>query len=173
MLCSSETIFHPGCSYQYALPLNLCRDWVRITFSRHNALSSTPLRDGTVHFQGEPLGDGVTWDTWTSRMEGKLRAWYADSYTEAGNNELVEFALSRGLMTLHRPSPRTPIPSQRSLLVAFEVAASSARSHKDHISTGFFSWPWISAHHTLEGAVVILFCLLHACTTISQKFGAG
>jgi hypothetical protein len=126
-----------------------------------------------VHFQGESLGDGVTWDMWLALMEGKLRAWYADSCTEAGNNELAEFALSRGLMILHRPSPRTPMPSQQSLLIAFEAAASSARSHKDHIFTGFFRRPWISAHHTLEAAVVLLFCLRHACATISKKFNAG
>lgn len=125
-----------------------------------------------VHFQGEPLGEKVTWDMWTALMEGKLRAWYTDSCAEVGNNELVEFALSRGLMILHRPSPRTPMPSQQSLLIAFEAAASSARSHKDHIFTGFFRRPWISAHHTLEAAVVLLFCLRHACATISNKFNA-
>lgn len=126
-----------------------------------------------VHFQGEDLGNGVTWDAWTASMEEKLRAWYADSCTESGNNELVEFALSRGLMLLHRPSPRNPMPSQQSLLNAFEAAAASARSHKDHIFTGFFRRPWISAHHTLEAAVVLLFCLRHACATISEKFSAG
>lgn len=126
-----------------------------------------------VHFQGESLGDGVTWDVWTANMESKLRAWYADSRTEAGSNELVEFALSRGLMILHRLSPRNPMPSQQSLLNAFEAAAASARSHKDHIFTGFFRRPWISAHHTLEAAVVLLFCLRHACATISLKFSAG
>ncbi|KAF2105969.1 fungal-specific transcription factor domain-containing protein [Lophiotrema nucula] len=126
-----------------------------------------------VHFQGEALGEGVTWEAWVAGMEGKLRGWYEESCTEAGNNELVEFALSRGLMLLHRPSPRTPMPSQQSLLNAFEAAASSARSHKDHILNGFFRRPWISAHHTLESAIVLLFCLRHACATISQKFNAG
>lgn len=126
-----------------------------------------------VHFQGEPLGEGVTWETWTSRMEERLRGWYDESCTKDGNSELVEFALSRGLMILHRPSPRTPMPSQQSLLLAFEAAACSARSHKDHIFSGFLRRPWISAHHMLEGAVVLLFCLRHGCSTISEKFNAG
>ncbi|KAF2661503.1 hypothetical protein K491DRAFT_415721 [Lophiostoma macrostomum CBS 122681] len=126
-----------------------------------------------IHFQGEPLGEGVTWDAWIDMMDGRLRGWYADSCTEAGNNELVEFALSRGLMILHRPSPRMPMPSEESLRIAFESAAASARSHKDHIFTGFFRRPWMSAHHTLEAAVILLFCLRHACDAISRKFTAG
>lgn len=122
-----------------------------------------------VHFQGEPFGNGVTWEEWTLYMEEKLRAWYTDSCKESGNNELVEFALSRRLMILHRPSPRTPMPSQQSLLNAFEAAAASARSHKDHILTGFFRRPWISAHHALEAAVVLLLCLRHACATFHKS----
>ncbi|KAF2000360.1 hypothetical protein P154DRAFT_200874 [Amniculicola lignicola CBS 123094] len=126
-----------------------------------------------VHFQGEPLGGNGIWDVWIAGMETKLRTWYSDSCKETGSNEMVEFALSRGLMILHRPSPRTPLPSQHSLLIAFEAAASSARSHREHIYTGFFRRPWLSAHHTLEAAVILLFCLRHGCSTISSKFNAG
>jgi hypothetical protein len=125
-----------------------------------------------VHFQGEPLGQGETWDSWTARTEERLRAWHYESSTELGNNDSVEFALSRAFMILHRPSPRVPMPSQESLLLAFESASSSAKTHKEHISSGFFRRPWISAHHMLEGAVVLLFCLRHGCATISQKFNA-
>ncbi|KAF2714071.1 hypothetical protein K504DRAFT_530934 [Pleomassaria siparia CBS 279.74] len=126
-----------------------------------------------VHFQGEPLEIGENWESWISKMEQQLRSWYADSCTEAGHNESVDFALSRGLMILHRPSPRMPMPSQNSLLIAFEAAASSAKSHKDHLSNGFLRRPWISAHHMLEGAVVLLFCLRHGCAIISRKFNAA
>ncbi|KAF2641317.1 hypothetical protein P280DRAFT_517520 [Massarina eburnea CBS 473.64] len=54
-----------------------------------------------------------------------------------------------------------------------ESRSTSARSHKDHIFTSFFRRSWISAHHTLEAAVVLLFYLRHACGTILQKFNAG
>jgi hypothetical protein len=62
------------------------------------------------------------------------------------------------------------MPSQRSLLVAFEAAALSARSHREHILSGFFRRPWMSAHHTLETAMVLLFCLRHGQGSIVQKY---
>ncbi|KAK5120745.1 hypothetical protein LTR85_006103 [Meristemomyces frigidus] len=126
-----------------------------------------------VHFQGAPLADGATWEDWLSSIEHKLRSWYEQSLRESGKSDMTEFTLARGLTTLHRPSPRVPIPSQRSLLLAFEAASSSAQSHRDHIQSGFFRRPWLSAHHTLEGAVIVLFCLRHAGDAITQKFSTS
>ncbi|KAF2497398.1 hypothetical protein BU16DRAFT_456433 [Lophium mytilinum] len=123
-----------------------------------------------IHFQGQPLPVGMSWDDWLQNMEKKLQAWYDKSKAEATNSELVEFALARGLTMLHRPSGRTPMPSQRSLLIAFEAAALSARSHREHILSGFFRRPWMSAHHTLETAMVLLFCLRHGQASITQKY---
>lgn len=95
-----------------------------------------------VHFQGQSLPNDISWEDWLSEMEQKLRKWYESTRHEAGNDEMGDFALARGLTILHRPSPRMPLPSDRSLLVAFEAASSSARSHRDHIRAGFFRRPW-------------------------------
>jgi hypothetical protein len=126
-----------------------------------------------IHFQGAELPSGVSWDDWLSTMEHKLRAWYAQSLQHSSQSHTAEFALARGLTILHRPSPRIPIPSQRGLLLAFEAASSAAQSHRDHIQSGFFRRPWLSAHHMLEGAVIVLFCLRHAGDSISKKFNAS
>lgn len=126
-----------------------------------------------VHFQGQSLPNGISWEDWLSEMEQKLRKWYESTRHEAGNDEIGDFALARGLTILHRPSPRMPVPSDRSLLIAFEAAASSARSHRDHIRSGFFRRPWLSAQHTLEAAVVVLFCLRHGRAHISDQFNSA
>jgi hypothetical protein len=126
-----------------------------------------------VHFQGHPLPKGMSWEDWLSKMEHKLRIWYERSRHEASSDELVEFALARGLSILHRPSPKILMPSERSLLVAFEAASSSARSLHEHIQSGFFRRPWLSAHHTLETALIVLFCLRHGCSHIGEKYNAS
>ncbi|KAH8676221.1 fungal-specific transcription factor domain-containing protein [Xylariales sp. PMI_506] len=126
-----------------------------------------------VHFEGEELPGGLDWDSWQNAVEKRLRNWY-DAYPEDnGHHDLAEFAVSRGLMILHRPSPRVPLPSDRSLLIAFEAASSSARIHQEHIRSGVFRRPWLSAHYTLEAAMIVLFCLRHGCLAISQKFDAS
>lgn len=123
-----------------------------------------------VHFQGQSLAQDMSWEDWLSEMERKLRKWYESNRHETGSDDMGDFALARGLTILHRPSPRMPLPSERSLLIAFEAASSSARSHRHHIRTGFFRRPWLAAHHTLEAAVVVLFCLRHGRAYISERF---
>lgn len=136
-----------------------------------------------VHFQREPLPEDCSWDDWVSRMESRLRAWhrlYGGNYDSASSyralshhHEMIEFNMARGLMILHRPSPRAPSPSARSLLIAFESASAAARMHSDHIRAGFFRRPWLSAHHALEAATVVLFCLRHGSTAIAGSFNTS
>ena len=125
-----------------------------------------------VHFQGEPISYEMSWEDWLSSMEQKLRSWNDSCCGDSASQELTEFSLARALTILHRPSPRTPMPSHRSLLIVFEAASSSARCHSDHIQSGFFRRPWLSAHHTLETAMIVLFCLRHGCALISEKYDA-
>jgi Fungal specific transcription factor domain/Fungal Zn(2)-Cys(6) binuclear cluster domain len=122
-----------------------------------------------VHFQGKSLDPGQTWEEWLILMEGRLQAWYED-YNDG--HELTEFTLAHGLTNLHRPSPRIPFPGPRSLMVAFEAACSSARSLRDHITTGFYRRSWLIAHHVLENSMVVLFCLRHGFDAISARFNA-
>ncbi|KAH8892680.1 hypothetical protein GQ53DRAFT_719140 [Thozetella sp. PMI_491] len=123
-----------------------------------------------VHYQREPTPQGLSWEDWLVGMEGRLRVW-ARTYGETPtSDEMIEFAMARGLMILHRPSPRVPIPSQNSLLIAFEAAAAAARIHNEHIQSGFFRRPWLSAHHTFEAATTVLFCLRHGWAAISDRF---
>lgn len=125
-----------------------------------------------VHFQREPIPTDLTWDDWLASMENRLRAW-GRAYSQASSyHEPVEFTMARGLMILHRPSPCVPVPSQRSLLVAFESASTAARIHSEHIRSGFFRRPWLSAHYTLEAATTVLFCLRHGSSTIAERFSA-
>ncbi|KAI1080821.1 fungal-specific transcription factor domain-containing protein [Whalleya microplaca] len=126
-----------------------------------------------VHFQGEDLPEGSEWEQWLISMEQRLRTWYTTYPRDSSHHDLIEFSLARGLMILHRPSPRTPMPSSRSLLRAFEAASSSAKTYREHIQSGFFRRPWLSAHHTLEAAMIVLFCLRHGCSEISEKFTAS
>jgi hypothetical protein len=133
-----------------------------------------------VHFQREPLPNYLSWDEWVAGMENRLRAWhqhYGGSYDSASSfrapshyHEMIEFNMARGLMILHRPSPRAPSPTSRSLLIAFESASAAARMHSEHVRAGFFRRPWLSAHHTLEAATVVLFCLRHGSTAIGEGF---
>lgn len=122
-----------------------------------------------VHFQGKPLDPGQTWEDWLASMERRLRTWYED-YNDG--HELTVFTLNHGLTNLHRPSPRMPQPSSRSLILAFEAACSSAKNLRDHISSGFYRRSWLIAQHVLENSMVVLFCLRHGFDTISSKFNA-
>ena len=122
-----------------------------------------------VHFQNKPLEQGQSWDDWLEYMERHLQAWYED-YNDG--HELTEFTLAHGLTNLHRPSPRVPMPSSRSLMVAFEAACSSAKCLREHIATGFYRRPWLIAHHVLENSMVVLFCLRHGFDAISARFSA-
>ena len=122
-----------------------------------------------VHFQGKPLDPGQSWEEWLILMERRLQAWYEDYHD---GHELTEFTLAHGLTNLHRPSPRVPFPGPRSLMVAFEAACSSAKSLRDHITTGFYRRSWLIAHHVLENSMVVLFCLRHGFDAISARFTA-
>lgn len=122
-----------------------------------------------VHFQGKPLDQGQSWDDWLLYIERRLQAWYED-YNDG--HELTEFTLAHGLCNLHRPSPRVPMPSPRSLMVAFEASCSAAKSLRDHILTGFYRRSWLIAHHCLEDSMIVLFCLRHGFDTISTRFNA-
>lgn len=127
-----------------------------------------------VHFHGEPIPAGLTWEDWLTRMEERLRSWRKPhSQASSSHHENAEFKMARGMMMLHRPSPRVPLPSSRSLLLAFEAAAKSERIHREHIQTGFFRRPWLSAHHTLEAATVVLFCLRHGYDAVTERFSAA
>jgi hypothetical protein len=123
-----------------------------------------------IHFEGGELSGGVTWDEWLRQMGDKLTSWGAIHPDDAQTLEPAEFSLARGMMMLHRPSPRMPIPSDHSLLIAFECAANSARLLRDHIQASFLRQPWLSARYTLEAATIILFCLRHGCASIRAKF---
>lgn len=120
-----------------------------------------------VHFQNKPLAPDQKWEDWLSVMEQRLQKWYEDY---GDSHEQTEFTLTHGLTNLHRPSPRMPMPSPRSLSVAFEAACESAKSLREHISSGFYRRSWLIAHHVLENAMVVLFCLRHGSEIISQKF---
>lgn len=122
-----------------------------------------------VHFQGKSLDPGQTWQDWLDSMERRLRAWY-DDYNDG--HELTDFTLNHGMTNLHRPSPRIPMPSSRSLMVAFEAACSSAKNLREHINMGFYRRSWLIAHHVLENSMVVLFCLRHAFDPITSKFTA-
>ncbi|KAK7413255.1 hypothetical protein QQX98_007843 [Neonectria punicea] len=126
-----------------------------------------------VHFQREPIPPNLTWEDWLASMENRLRSW-GRLYSQASSrHEPIDFSLARGLMILHRPSPRVPLPSQHSLLRAFEAASTAARIYSEHIRAGFFRRPWLSAHYTLEAGTTVLFCLRHACDTITERFTAA
>lgn len=120
-----------------------------------------------VHFQNKPLEPGQSWDDWLRSIEGRLRDWY-DGYSNS--HELTDFTLAHCLATLHRPSPRKPFPAPRSLEIAFEAASASAKALRQHISCGFYRRTWLLAHHTLESAMIVLFCLRHGSETISKRF---
>lgn len=136
-----------------------------------------------VHFQREPLPENGSWEEWVAGMENRLRAWHrhyggtcdsASTYRALSHHhEMIEFNMARGLMILHRPSPRAPAPTSRSLLIAFESASAAARMHSEHVRSGFFRRPWLSAHHALEAATVVLFCLRHGSTAIAESFNAS
>lgn len=62
------------------------------------------------------------------------------------------------------------MPAPKSLLIAFDCACQSARSYRRQIISGVFRRPWLIAHHTLESAFVVLFCLRYNHKTISENF---
>ncbi|KAI1372069.1 fungal-specific transcription factor domain-containing protein [Hypoxylon crocopeplum] len=123
-----------------------------------------------VHFHREPIPPEMTLDEWLARMEERLRSWSKFHSEASSHHESPEFTMARGLMILHRPSPRVPFPSDHSLLVAFEAASTAERIHREHIRAGFFRRPWLSAHYTLEAATVVLFCLRHGYSAITERF---
>ncbi|KUI65953.1 Protein STB5 [Cytospora mali] len=126
-----------------------------------------------VHFQGEPIPAGLAWEDWLASMEERLRSWKKLHNQASSHYENADFKMARGMMMLHRPSPRVPSPSSRSLLLAFEAAATAERIHREHIQAGFFRRPWLSAHHTLEAATVVLFCLRHGYDAVTERFSAA
>lgn len=125
-----------------------------------------------VHFLGEPLPAGRSWDEWLASMEERLHSWKQSESQASSNKDDVEIKMARGMVVLHRPSPRLPLPSSRSLQLAFESASAAERIHREHIRLGFFRRPWLSAHHTLEAATVMLFCLRHGYNAITERFTA-
>ena len=123
-----------------------------------------------VHFQNKPLVPGQSWDDWLEWMEERLHKWYDDYRVGQDRHEQMDFTLAHGMTNLHRPSPRMPMPPQRSLMKAFQFACSSAKSLREHITSGFYRRSWLIAHHVLENAMVVLFCLRHAPGAISARF---
>ncbi|KAJ9639800.1 hypothetical protein H2204_003593 [Knufia peltigerae] len=123
-----------------------------------------------IHFQAEPLPQQFDWDGWLTDMERRLRQWHLQRRSDTKSIESPDFALSRGLMILHRPSPRVPRPSEASLLMSFEAACTAACAYREQIASGSLRRLWISAHYTLEAAMVVLFCLRHGCNSIRTKF---
>lgn len=126
-----------------------------------------------IHFQGAPLPNDMTWNDWVTSMEHKIRAlnrkW---EVTVEGVDEMRDFSYFRFLFTLHRPSPRMPMPSQPSLLTCFESATQWAKLAMEHFERGFFRRPWLATHHNFEAAMIVLFALRHATSTIREKFDA-
>lgn len=118
-----------------------------------------------VHFRGKSFGD--SWENWLSEMEAKLRRWY-DKHCET--YAWTETAYHNALTYLHRPSPLTPKPAPRSLLIAFENACAVASSYDKDIQAGYFRRPWLAAHHTFGSAAIVLFCLRHGSEAILTKF---
>ncbi|KIX03044.1 uncharacterized protein Z518_06594 [Rhinocladiella mackenziei CBS 650.93] len=118
-----------------------------------------------VHFRGKPFGH--SWDEWLSEMEGKLRSWY---HKHRETYVWTETAYHNALTYLHRPSPLTPKPTPRSLLIAFENACAVASSYGKDIHAGYFRRPWLAAHHTFGSAIIVLFCLRHGSKLILTKF---
>ncbi|KIW00314.1 uncharacterized protein PV09_08201 [Verruconis gallopava] len=125
-----------------------------------------------THFTNQPMACG-SFEEFQAIMEKRLREWYETSQSETPILELCDFHLARGLAILHRPSPRNVMPSQRSLLIAFEAACSAARCQSDHLQNGVFRRHWLSAHFTLEMAILSCFCLRYACRAICEKFDPG
>ena len=124
-----------------------------------------------VHFQNEPLPPPATsWDGWLANMENRIQTWHSSSSSSTSSSTSNDFMMARGLMVLHRPSPRVPLPSPSSLLRAFEAASAAERIHRGHLKHGVFRRPWLSAHYTLEAATVVLFCLRHGYTAIAERF---
>lgn len=119
-----------------------------------------------VHFKGKSFGP--SWEAWLGIMEEKIRIWY-DKQRETF--PWTETAYHNALTYLHRPSPLTPKPTPRSLLIAFENACAVASSYGKDIQAGYFRRPWLAAHHTFGSAVIVLFCLRHGSNLILTKFG--
>ncbi|ETI24690.1 hypothetical protein G647_04059 [Cladophialophora carrionii CBS 160.54] len=120
-----------------------------------------------VHFQGRLLEPQQTWQEWLAATERRLWEWYQSDLPHDG---WTEFALMHGLVMLHRPSSRVPLPSSTSMSTAFEAACSSAKSCRGQILSGYFPRPWLAAHHTFETALVVLFCLRHNFEAIALQF---
>lgn len=118
-----------------------------------------------VHFQGKPLNRG--WSDWVADMDRTLTCWYRQ---EQSPDDAVEFAYTHGLVRLHRPSPRNPMPSAESLMSAFEAACRSAKYKREPILSGFVRKLWLAAHNTAETAMVAIFCLRHAFDQIVAKY---
>ena len=126
-----------------------------------------------VHFQSEPLPSGLEWDDWLADMERRLREWHSEHPRDVRVIDPTDHALSRlsrGLLMLHRPSPRKPMPSQESLVIAFEAACTAAQANREQLVAGSLRRPWVSAHHTLEAAMVVLYCLRHGYSSVRAQF---
>ncbi|OQU95407.1 Fungal specific transcription factor domain-containing protein isoform 3 [Cladophialophora immunda] len=120
-----------------------------------------------VHFQSRLLDPQQTWQEWLAVTERRLWEWYQSDLPHDG---WTEFALMHGLVMLHRPSSRAPLPSSTSMSTAFEAACSAAKSCRGQILSGYFPRPWLAAHHTFEMALVVLFCLRHNFEAIALRF---
>ncbi|OAP59996.1 hypothetical protein AYL99_04998 [Fonsecaea erecta] len=120
-----------------------------------------------VHFQSRLLEPQQTWQEWLMATERRLWEWYQSDLPHDG---WTEFALMHGLVMLHRPSSRVPLPSSSSMSTAFEAACSAAKSCRGQILSGYFPRPWLAAHHTFEMALVVLFCLRHNFEAIALRF---
>lgn len=120
-----------------------------------------------VHFQGRPLEYGQSWEDWLAVMEQRLWQWYN---SELPHDGWTEFVLFHGLVMLHRPSRRMPLPASASLFAAFQAATASARSCREQIVSPYFPRPWLAAHHMFATSLVVLFCLRHDYENISQKY---
>jgi hypothetical protein len=110
-----------------------------------------------THFQGKPLAQ--SWANWLVSMEQAIDGWYQG---EPQPNSDIECARAYALVRLHRPSPRSPMPSKESLLAAFSAACKSAVHHKELITSGIMRKMWLASHHTAETAMVAAFGLRHA-----------
>lgn len=118
-----------------------------------------------VHFQSKPMTQ--EWATWVADMERALHRWYRGGSKPEGSDE---FAYAYGLMRLHRPSPRMMMPSQQSLVAAFDAACKSAKHQHESITGGVFRRMWLASHQTAETSMVAVFCLRHAFDLIVASY---
>ncbi|KAB2575822.1 hypothetical protein BFW01_g2776 [Lasiodiplodia theobromae] len=129
----------------------------------------------TVNYlrRGLPLlQEGGSYEIWADDIEQRMLSWRNGvTAKKSSNPEWYDVAVWHGIVFLHRPCPRNPSPSAKSLIKCFEAATEVAAGYWENAHSGFLKYSWHAVHHGFEAAIAMLYAIRHCKEELKERHG--